>query len=488
MNKKQAVLLILVCVGIFLIVYSPHFSCRFPLHIDEWHHIRQAIRLGNGNYETITHYSIMGRQGISPSLFEIGFDIPLFLLSKLFNLVLIWQFLPAIWAVISALVIFFIIKKKTDNCWIALFSIIFFASLKSNVNILGMWFFVPLVFSIPLIFLYIYLFSEGLQNQNKKFILISVVIIALLLFIHPISFLFSLPFLLIYLLFHAEYIRKEWKFFLLLLSVPILGIIFYSFVFKLSLINSVFSFFEFMQFRKNAWGILEAGNSFFEVYSLLGCILAVIGGFVIFYLGKSRKYLVFLLWPVTLLISMLIFKLFEVSYLVPFQKNLYYFALSLPFLSSIGLYYSIKLIARKIERQNLRKLLSFLIVTAVLLAVFYNYSDTPKNYQLYQIINETDYSALLFLKNLESGRVLAEPLLSSAILPVSGKEAVALTYYSPDFMEVYDFFKKNCSFKNQFLAEKNVSYVFYKKKINCDWKEVYSDKVFIYDVRNLERE
>ena len=35
----------------FVLVYAPHATYRFPLHVDEWHHVTEWLRLGNyGEY------------------------------------------------------------------------------------------------------------------------------------------------------------------------------------------------------------------------------------------------------------------------------------------------------------------------------------------------------------------------------------------------------------------------------------------------------
>ena len=219
MKKGRILLIVLVSIVTVLLVYSPHYRYPFPRHIDEWHHISETIKLQKGEYSG-------GLTG-----YRIGFHIILLLLSKITNLVLIYRFLPAIWVIFSGLVLFYVVYRKTDKQFsIALFAMIFFASIKSNVNITGLWFFTPLTFSIPFIFLYVYFFTEGIEKQNKKFILLSLAIMVMLLFVHSISVLFAIPFLLIYALFNFRYFKKEWKFFSIFLIIPLAGMVFYKFM------------------------------------------------------------------------------------------------------------------------------------------------------------------------------------------------------------------------------------------------------------------
>ena len=228
-NQKRTLTAVLILT--LILVYSPHLANPFPNHIDEWRHITETIKLKQGEYS-----------GNWNSV-ELGFHIFLLPLSILTNIVLFYKFLPAIWAIFSALTLFYIIKNKTSHLkksfLIAIFSIIFFASIKSNANITGLWFFTPLTFSIPFIFLYIYLFSEGMQKQNKKYILSSFIIMILLIPTHAISVLFAIPALFIFSLFHLNYIKKQYKFFSIFLLIPLIGIFFHSQLFNLTLIESI---------------------------------------------------------------------------------------------------------------------------------------------------------------------------------------------------------------------------------------------------------
>ena len=73
-NKNQVAYLILVCALTFIFVFTPHFDNRFPIHIDEWHHISEAIRLSEGSFSN----SIFG--------VEMGFHLFLRLIGRFFDL------------------------------------------------------------------------------------------------------------------------------------------------------------------------------------------------------------------------------------------------------------------------------------------------------------------------------------------------------------------------------------------------------------------
>ena len=78
MNHLQKLILISSLLFIFLLVYSPHFSYKYPLHADEYHHIAKAVNLiENKELNTIPNYQ---HQPYSPNL-EPGFTIFLSLLA-----------------------------------------------------------------------------------------------------------------------------------------------------------------------------------------------------------------------------------------------------------------------------------------------------------------------------------------------------------------------------------------------------------------------
>ena len=156
MNHLQKLILISSLLFVFLIVYSPHFSYKYPLHVDEYNHIAKAVNfLENKELNVIPNFQ---HKPFSPNL-EPGFTLflSLLFLTKL-NSILIYKFLPAIFATLAAFILFHLMFYITKNFYLAISSIIFFASLKSNINLHGLWFFTPLTLAIPLIFLFFLFF------------------------------------------------------------------------------------------------------------------------------------------------------------------------------------------------------------------------------------------------------------------------------------------------------------------------------------------
>ncbi len=459
--------------ALFLLIYSPHLKNPFPLHIDEWHHITESIKLEKGEYNK---GDIVG--------IKIGFHIVLLLINKFTNLIVIYKFLPAIWAVLTAMIIFTTTYKLTNNFTIAFSSLIFFSSLKSNVNILGLWFFVPLTFSIPFIYLYIYFFTQGLKIQNKNYILLTLTIMLILIPIHAISVLFAIPILALSTLPHLNYIKKEYKFFTLFLIIPILGITFYTLIRNLSLLNTITELTSFLQFRKG-YNPLELDNSFLETYSLAGYILAGIGTFYLIKKRKSKQYLPYLIWPIYLLFSIAIFRIIEISFLSPYQRNFYYFSLGLPFLSAIGTNYILNLIKTKLKNQNIKKLITILIFISIIFLSFKSYYNIPQQLQLYTIITLSDYNDLLFLENFPSSKVLANPFISTALYSVSNHKPISTIYFynAQDRAEVEAFFQiQDCEIKDLIIKKHKPKYIISKIPINCNYKLLSQKNNYIYEV------
>ena len=177
----------------------------------------------------------------------------------------------------------------------------------------------------------------------------------LLLPIHAIAFLFAFPFLVIYCLFHIEYIKKEYKFFLSFLLVPLAGIIFFSLINNTNIFTAFLAVFKAIQF-KHGWGVVEINNSFLESYSLIGYLLAAFGAIGIFlFQTKPKKFIPYVILPLTLLIMIFFYRLTGTSYLSPYQRNMFYLAISMPILSAFGAYYLIEIFILKINKKTTKK-------------------------------------------------------------------------------------------------------------------------------------
>jgi len=510
MSKSKIFLVILMALVTFALVYIPHLNYPMPLHIDEWHHISEGLRMGNyGEYFEMLKLE----SSLRPTGLEMGFQFILFLLSGVIDLVTVYKFLPALWAAISGMVLFYVAYKRTDrNFWLAILAMLFFASIRSNVNLTGIWFFTPLTFSIPFIFLYIHFFIDGIQKQKIQPLLISLAIMAFLIPIHSVSVLFAIPILLIYSVINFEFVIKRFYFFLPFLLIPVIGILFYKFVFQIDWSDISIHLTNALQF-KYGWGILEVNNALTEVYPLVGYILAVLGIVFIILNKELKKYTFFLLWPLVCLIWIIIYRLTGVSYLSPYQRNLYYFALSLPTFSAFGFYYLIKNVSRyldiilnnkKSEQKSFVNIsfdlkpwqaktaivaVAAIIIIAVSFSLFNNYYKLPKDFALYHVIDQNDYKMLLFLSTVPKGNVMATPLMSAAVYPISRQKPIANLAFYGNVADIEKFFlQTDCQQKDEMIKSYNLKYIISPAPLDCQFKMIYAqNNNIIYQVNGSKQ-
>lgn len=140
----------------------------FPVHADEWTHLGQIIYIINS--KTLGFVNPYSPSLTNNNELEVGFNLflALFFIITTLNPVLSYQFLPAIFFMINATLLFFFVKKLTKNYYIALFSILFFLAIPSNINFLGNWFAVPLTFSIFSIYLFFICLIDFIETKKEK--------------------------------------------------------------------------------------------------------------------------------------------------------------------------------------------------------------------------------------------------------------------------------------------------------------------------------
>ena len=336
----KLIILILVLIFVFNLVYSIHRDFPFPFHTDEWQHLAQSVDIIDKGYGGINPY--FKEQYIRKDL-ELGFHLfssELFLITGM-DPILHYKWLPALFAVIAAFILFVFINK-ISNFITAVFAVLFFASLRSNINILGLWFFVPLTLAIPLVYLIFFTFSEFLEKADIKFLFVSAFVLFALFFIHGISAIFAVSLLFLYSIIYSfskpqklKTIFIGFKKHLLPLSlltiIPLfIAVIFLwkgSFSAMLELLESVFIF-------REGWGHYEKMYSLAKFYGSFASILAL---FSLFTLIKDSRKRLFLLWVGLTLIIVSSFNFYKVSFILPYQRALYYTFLGLVPLSAFGL-------------------------------------------------------------------------------------------------------------------------------------------------------
>jgi len=471
----------------------------FPLHNDEWAHLAAGITIaeeGKFNYNPYLDTPAQDR--------EIGFHAVLagiFLLPGI-NPVNAYQFFAPLFLVINALVLFFLVYKLTKNYWIGLFSILFFAAIKSNLNFMGNWFFTPATFSLFIIFLFFYLFVKSLETNKINWIFfgLSMLLFLVAIIVYPLASVIIAVIAVIYALTKFKLLKKNWKY---ILPAFIIGIIIVLVFVKLyfwtgSLGGTFEKFFSELVFKKG-WTALEHTYSLLKFHGIVPLILAVLGAA---YLFLKKKNFIFIIWPAILLINLLLYVIFDFSLLLPYQRNLFYLLIGLAPLSAMGLYWLSERIIFYSKKYVFKKkaysiIPAILLITIVLLFTFnHYYKIEPQKFSLHKVISQPEYESLVWLKEIHEPResqepyqkVLAKPFLSTTIYPISRNRVVGMIPSSLEggvYGKIYDFFNGGCDFKKKIITEEKVDLVISSEELYCDFlgKIYYKDGVNIYSVK-----
>ena len=509
----KSLLLFLAMILCFFLVYKVHVSYPyefiepetatyveyekypFPLHNDEWAHLAIAISMIEEKKTDFNPYLAVKEQDR-----ELGFHYVLaaWFMSPGINPVLFYQYLAPIFLAINALFLFFLVYTLTKNYWMGLFSMLFFASIKSNLNILGNWFFLPLTFSLFLIFLYLYFFVKAIGKKKVGIVSLGAAILFFLIgiLIYPFAAVLMALLSIIYIITRVDFIKKNWKY---LVAFGVAALIIVVFVVKLYFWTGTFGdtlarFLKELVF-KQGWTVLEYTYSLLRFYGIIPLILAVLGVVYISLKKEKKKNLLFIIWPAALLVNLILFAFFKFSLLFPYQRNFFYLLIGLAPLSAMGLYWLSELLVNVSKKYIFKKKIysyipAILLVIIVLFITFNTYYKIePQKFSLHRVITQPEYEALLWLRGTYEpyNKVLAKPFFSTTVYPVSRNRVLGVmpsTLEGGPYARIYDFFNGGCDFKQKIVTEEGADFVISTGEIRCDFLgKVYSrEGVNIYRV------
>jgi len=475
MLNKKILLLVIALLFTGILVYSPHFNYSLPFHHDEWTHISNVARIHEEGFSYFFNHSPV----------EVGFDLILLFISFFANLVAVYQFLPAINAVIVAGILFYFLKKEF-NYWVALFSIIFFASLKTNANVLGLWLYVPIIGAIALDYMCLFFVEQGVKEQKPQKIYWVALLLFLIAFTHQSSFLVIFLVVLLYLGSQYKFVIKHKKyftpFFFLLLPMLLMFVFFSN---GLTDISGFFSNF--------IWGPLEPQINYnpFIFYGIPLSIFAALGFYITI---KKEKLLPFKIYALLALINISMFHFLDFTIFSSYQRYLYHFMIASVPLSAVGFFYLITFLYKHLKKYH--RIISYAVITLLILSsgilIFYEYNKIPPNAKIYRSITYDGYEALKSLKGYPPGRVLSPVKIGSTIKAITGHEPVFTYFDYKKTQEVSKFYNGDCELKEEYLRmgylNDDINYIYAKKPQNCSFlQKLYSDKEnFIYRV-DLEK-
>ncbi|MBN2251451.1 MAG: hypothetical protein JW724_05195 [Candidatus Altiarchaeota archaeon] len=489
--------------SIMLLTYGIHQGCGYPYVLDEWHHLAQGMHAidAEGIVLKNPYYKTNG-EGLESGFFEKGFHL---LIAEIFlatgrEPVSVYVILPALTAALTALCAFTLTCRVTGSFNSGLLSMLFFATLQSNIELLGPWFFVPLSLGFAYIYAVFYMAVEGLERRSPARLFLSAFNLLALAFIHPWSAGFVIPVILIYIASRPDIVRGNVKGLLMLLLLPLLSFAYIlGIIWKGDLLASVEYFAERYLVRTLEIPVWRPGgiaNPFYVAgfYGLVPLLLALIGiAYTIF--RKSTKERILISWTLLMFTIMVLYHLTGSTILAPYERIIYYMALSMVPLSAIGLTVVLERLSLRVQNRFLAVFLSLLLITAVMAPVLSTYQKNKE--RLYRIVDDRSYAALKTLGQVigEGNVVLARTEISSAIYPVTKNHVVSI---SPGQLGAGErglednrlFFKSGCGVKKGIVDKYEVDYVFldYADRVECDFLSgIYTSKGFyIYRVEKPE--
>lgn len=473
----------------------------YPLHSDEWSHLSSGLSIveeGRVNFNPLT-----GKE--SPDR-ELGFHLLLAGLFKIpgLNPVFIYHFLASLMLVINAFILYWIVSRLTKNEWIGLAAIPFLVLVPSNANILGHWFFTPQTFSLALILIYAYVFSEALESKEgpAKLFALAGAIFLISIVMYPFAAVLIALLSAGLIATRIGFVRKNWKTILVLTGAMIVvSILFIRLYFGdgSSISSTIGHFFSEISFEPG-WTSIEYSYSVVSLYGLIPLLLVPLGAAHLVFRKKGEPRL-FFAWPAIHFAILMIYKLAGTSLFFPYQRNLFYLLVSLAPLAGAGLYWiaeqagkrSQALFSRK-DRKRQSGIVAFGLIAIILILSFKGYySVEPASFSLHKIMTPESKEALEWLgENRERYQTLmASPFISLAAYPIAGMRvagAMSASLEGGDREAATLFFNSGCDEKERIARERNASLVLSSGRIECGFlREIYSRKgINIYDFMDEE--
>ena len=454
----------------------------FPFHADEWTHLAQAqyivaehrIARVNPYLRDVPHRDL-----------ESGFHIFLasFLALTGLDPVMSYQYLAAIFMVITVLSLFWFLYVVTKNYFISILAPAFLLLIKNNINLMGLWFFLPMTFSLFIIFMF---FASYFSKGNIRYL--SIIFFIASIIAYPIASVIIVIAIASYEALNAIIHKREellekkyWKYYASAIIALTLFLTLY-FIGELSSFPLIF---------KYGWTVFFEHNYMpWEMYGIGALILCVIGlAFVIY----KRMNKIFWILPLILVIPVLMYSFFRFSILIPYQRAFFFLLITLAILSAIGTYYLYRMLNSTIKNRWLPISIITIIIAATFITGFASYYHVDdERFRLVHYMEADDYQAMSWIKqNYGSDtRIMGDIFTSFTIYPLTGMQAVAV---APSNLEagnldtVQGFFNsQDCNSMASYMSSGRADLVYTSSIISCpQFKNVYSrNNIYIYEYSN----
>jgi len=514
--KPATVLLVLVC--IFYLIFKVHYSYTglilnphstkpyyqvtnqyypYPLHSDEWSHLAQAIFFmeKNGFTAVNPYYAWAKNDLVEGGFLQFGhhaFLAAVYLMTGI-EPIFSYRYLAASSACLIALALYFLLKELGYKHYTRIFAMIFFTSIRSNVNVLGFWFYIPSTASFFYILTAIYFLLKSFKD--KRMAVLSLIAFSCSLTIHASTTLLGLSCAIIILYNRSKPIsglKSKHIAYSLLLILPFIIFLYIAYS-NLGGIEKAIDYGIKRIIFVNEGGIKDYYWNIISFYGNLASMLAIVGGI---YAIRKKEGRFFIYWSIIGLIPIIIYGLFGFSILIRQQRAFIFTLIGISVLSARGLTIVLDyawILSSKIIRNDqggrIRSFLNVLLVMIIISSIFNGYYTVEKkNYVLYHILEDRHYDAIKHVGETYGGGniVFTDALASLGLYPISKNYAVDIVssnLYSRMKSFGGKWLKNDCTYKRWAMKQYNVTLTIVDFKVDCRFlKPVYEKEgLIIYE-------
>lgn len=476
-----------------------HQNYFLPFHSEEWDHLLLAKELPNSRIQIGVNW-------------EIGFQILIRELKEFtgLNYESIALFMPIFVMLLASLGAFVLVRLLTKKILPSLFSALLILGLKSNITLLGFWFFVPMALAIAIMPLMIYFLIKAF-NSLKHAVIFALLFLQATIF-HPAFTIILIPSLVIYSILNPNvFLKNQVK---VAVGIILMIILLPFFAFQLGFVSGNLDL-SFNGIKTISSGIInrltwekifefEAKFSFAQFLGIIPFILGMLGFasiivLKIFSIIKPQnklvqeffknKHLFFI--PAMLAVLLALFAQFQLTnkiFFAPYERQFMAASFLMLLLAGIALYYAIELVKNVLSSSVFFSANFFKITILGIIAVFFlsllSISSLESKDSLYKNVSQTDIAGIQWIKefNSEKNFVLALPWQSRIIKFISGKKIYATSNAraAEGVKEnSLDFFIQSCEEKQSFIEQQKFDLLVSSIEQTCDnWNKIYDKKNF----------
>jgi hypothetical protein len=495
----QNLLLIAVIIFAIVLVYKIHYGfeyynsetrycdgCKnpaiyypYPIHADEWVHLAQGIYLmQTGELPNVNPYV-----GVPHADLESGFHV---FIAQIFTMtgldpVTNYQYLPAICTVMIVLALILLVYYLTSNFYIGLISAMFMLAVKNNINIMGIWFFLPFIFGVFFLLMIIYTYLD------KKYISIAILLYLASIFVYPIITVIVST-LFIGQLFYKLISKQKMNSFELIMG----GLLILVAIFVLLLFSYTDpGFLMRLLIVKYGWtGIYDTSYSIYALCSIPTLILAIVGSYFVF---KKKYSKLFLLLPLIFIIPIMMYTFLKFTPIIPYQRAMVFFSILIAPLAAIAVYDIIHYFKTIFfYKKTLVTTISVLLSIVLFVFIFWNYyAPTDTAYKPYHLIEKDTYTSLLQVsEKYGSNKTFIAPWdIAYVFYPITRNRVIVVP---PSNLEYGDMrilnsiYNSNvlCNDKQSIMLQTDANYIVSRFRINCGFlNEESVGELYVYSIK-----